>query len=83
MVVEPFGAHPSYAQGYYDRDNRFYLEWEAISRDPAALRRWLDEWVHGVADRAEYLAKLGAERLAALRPAARRRRAPSTTGRYG
>src|ERR687897_3400098 len=32
VVVEPFGAHPSYAQGYYDRDNRFYLDWEAISR---------------------------------------------------
>ena len=28
---------PSYAQGYYDRDNRFYLEWDRISRDPAAL----------------------------------------------
>ena len=27
VVHEPFGAHPSYAQGYYDRDNQFYLEW--------------------------------------------------------
>ena len=35
MVVEPWGAHPSYAQGYYDRDNEFYVAWEAISRDPA------------------------------------------------
>src|SRR5918995_7082797 len=33
VVVEPFGAHPSYAQGYYDRDNRFYLDWETITRD--------------------------------------------------
>ena len=31
VVVEPFGAHPSYVQGYYDRDNRFYLDWDAIS----------------------------------------------------
>ena len=37
MVVEPWGAHPSYAQGYYDRDNEFYVAWEAISRDPVAL----------------------------------------------
>jgi glutaconate CoA-transferase subunit A len=68
VVVEPYGAHPSYAQGYYDRDNRFYLEWEAISRDPAALDAWLGEWVHGVPGRAEYLEKLGRERVAALRP---------------
>ena len=42
VVVEPFGAHPSYAQGYYDRDNRFYLEWDAISRDAASLDAWLE-----------------------------------------
>ena len=75
VVVQPFGAHPSYAQGYYDRDNRFYLEWEAISRDAAALEAWLDEWVRGTADHGEYLAKLGDERLAALRPSA-----PATAG---
>ncbi|MEO6446122.1 MAG: CoA-transferase [Gemmatimonadaceae bacterium] len=55
VVVEPFGAHPSYAQGYYDRDNDFYVAWEATSRSAARLQAYLDEWVHGVADRAEYL----------------------------
>ena len=79
VVVEPFGAHPSYAQGHYDRDNRFYLEWEAISRDAAALERWLDEWVYGVSDRAEYRDKLSEERLAALRPGS----APSGSVDYG
>jgi glutaconate CoA-transferase subunit A len=59
VVVEPWGAHPSYAQGYYDRDNEFYIAWEAISRDPAALGRYLDEFVHGVRDRASYVAKCG------------------------
>jgi glutaconate CoA-transferase subunit A len=59
VVVEPWGAHPSYAQGYYDRDNEFYIAWEPISRDPAALDRYLDEFVHGVRDRAEYVAKCG------------------------
>ncbi len=57
VVVEPWGAHPSYAQGFYDRDNEFYLGWETISRDPAALQRYLDEWVYGVADRQHYLQK--------------------------
>src|SRR5213080_1316412 len=57
VVVEPWGAHPSYAQGYYDRDNDFYVGWEAISRDPSRLQRYLDEFVHGVPDRAAYLEK--------------------------
>jgi glutaconate CoA-transferase subunit A len=68
VVVEPFGAHPSYAQGHYDRDNRFYLDWETISRDETSLTAWLDEWVHGVAGRAEYVEKLGPDRVASLRP---------------
>ena len=66
VVVEPWGAHPSYAQGYYDRDNDFYLGWERISRDPAALATYLDEYVHGVRDRGEYVERSGGlERLRA------------------
>ena len=57
VVVEPWGAHPSYAQGFYDRDNAFFVAWEDISRDAARLQAYLDTWVHGVADRAEYLAR--------------------------
>ncbi len=57
VVAEPWGAHPSYAQGFYDRDNEFYVAWESVSRDPAKLRAYLDEYVLGVADRREYLAK--------------------------
>jgi glutaconate CoA-transferase subunit A len=59
VVIEPWGAHPSYAQGYYDRDNQFYIGWERISRDSAALSRYLDEYVYGVGDRAEYVSKCG------------------------
>ena len=66
VVVEPWGAHPSYAQGFYDRDNEFYVGWEAISRDPASLARYLDEYVYGVRDRAEYVERIGGlERLQA------------------
>jgi glutaconate CoA-transferase subunit A len=79
VVVEPFGAHPSYAQGFYDRDNAFYLEWDAISRDEASLSRWLDEWVYGVTDRGEYNDKLGRDRLLRLRPTP----APSGSVDYG
>jgi glutaconate CoA-transferase, subunit A len=66
VVVEPWGAHPSYAQGYYDRDNDFYIAWEPTSRNPAALAQYLDEFVYGVRDRSEYVAKCGnLERLRA------------------
>jgi glutaconate CoA-transferase subunit A len=68
VVVEPKGCHPSFAQGYYDRDNRFYVDWDPISRDPAALERWLQEWVYGLESHAEYVEKLGVERWRSLRP---------------
>jgi glutaconate CoA-transferase subunit A len=80
VVVEPWGAHPSYVQGAYDRDNRFYLDWDPISRDEAAVQAWLAEWVHGVDGRAAYLEKLGPERVASLRPSGR---APSGSVDYG
>ncbi|HEY7133176.1 MAG TPA: CoA-transferase [Candidatus Limnocylindrales bacterium] len=80
VVVEPWGAHPSYVQGAYDRDNRFYLDWDPISRDEAATQSWLDDWVHGLAGRAEYVEKLGPERVASLRPSAP---APSGVVDYG
>jgi glutaconate CoA-transferase subunit A len=80
VVVEPWGAHPSYVQGAYDRDNRFYLDWDAISREAATTQAWLDEWVYGVSGRAEYMDKLGAERMADLKPSGS---APSGSVDYG
>jgi glutaconate CoA-transferase subunit A len=68
VVHEPYGAHPSYAQGYYDRDTEFYLAWDTISRDHAPLLAWLDEWVYGLAGRADYVDKMGAEVWERLRP---------------
>ena len=67
VVVEPWGAHPSYAQGYYDRDNDFYVAWDKIAREEASFKAYLDEYVYGVKDRAEYMRKQHglAERLKA------------------
>lgn len=65
VVHEPWGAHPSYVQGYYDRDNAFYIAWEDISRDPARLQQYLDEHVYGVSNRAEYARKAGLQHLKA------------------
>ena len=55
----PYSCHPSYAQGYYDRDNEFYLQWDKISESADAVKSYLDEWVYGVKDRKEYWQKLG------------------------
>jgi len=79
VVVEPFGAHPSYAQGRYDRDNAFYLEWDQISREPESLQTWMNEWVYGVTNRAEYVEKMDVTRLAGLTPVP----APSGEVDYG
>jgi glutaconate CoA-transferase subunit A len=59
VVEEPYGAHPSFAQGYYDRDNDFYVAWEGIGRSEEGLKAYLDEWVYGVEGRAQYMEKLG------------------------
>lgn len=57
----PYCAHPSYTQGYYDRDNEFYLQWDEISKSRQKVQAYLEEWVFGVADRAAYWEKLGEE----------------------
>lgn len=75
----PYCAHPSYTQGYYDRDNDFYLEWDKISKDNKTLQQYLDEWVYGVKDRDEYWEKLGEDVHQRLRVSSR----PSTIVDYG
>lgn len=45
IVVAPGGARPSYAHGYYARDNAFYVAWDAIARDRETFLRWIDEHV--------------------------------------
>ena len=57
----PHCAHPSYTQGYYDRDNMFYLNWDKITESHEATQAWLQEWVYGVKDSDEYWQKLGSE----------------------
>jgi glutaconate CoA-transferase subunit A len=56
----PQGAFPSYAQGYYSRDNRFYKTWDSISRTRESFQAWIDQYVHGVAGFDEFLDLIGA-----------------------
>lgn len=66
VVHEPFGAHPSPVQGYYNRDHAFFAQYHEESRELADFEAWLGRWVLGVRNRREYLERLGAERLEAL-----------------
>jgi glutaconate CoA-transferase subunit A len=45
IVQVPGGAHPSYAHGYYKRDNAFYKAWDKIARDRDSFLAWIDEHV--------------------------------------
>jgi len=67
VVIEPFAAHPSYAQGYYDRDNKFYVDWYKISKELESLERYISDWIFGVSNRKEYMEKLGADRVKKLK----------------
>lgn len=61
VVEVPKGAHPSFVQGYYDRDGEFYRQWNEISKDPEVLEQWLGEWIHDLTDHGDYVAKQGYE----------------------
>jgi glutaconate CoA-transferase subunit A len=50
----PGGAHPSYALGYSERDNRFYQAWDPIARDRESFSAWIDEYIRGTADFAAF-----------------------------
>jgi len=51
----PQGATPSYAHGYYERDNVFYRAWDAISRDRGTFTAWIEKHILRTGDFAEYL----------------------------
>jgi len=41
IACVPQGARPSYAQGYYNRDNGFYVAWDGIARERASFLAWM------------------------------------------
>ena len=61
-VVEcPFGAHPSPLAGRYNRDHDHFLDYHRATKEPGGFDEWADEWIHGVADRAEYAERVDAD----------------------
>ncbi len=66
VVHEPLGAHPSMVQGYYNRDHAFFRDYHEQTRTVEGFQVWLDTWVRQLPTRADYLNKLGEERVKSL-----------------
>lgn len=62
----PYGAHPYGLVDCYDLDEAFQGTYSEMSKSQEGFDRWAEEWVFGVKDRAEYLGKLGKERIAQI-----------------
>jgi glutaconate CoA-transferase subunit A len=54
VCLVPGGAHPSYAHGYYKRDNAFCKAWDGISRNRETFHAWMQKHVMSTADFAEF-----------------------------
>lgn len=67
VVHEPWGCHPSYTQGFYDRDNDFYVHFDSISKDKSTYQDYLNEFVLKCKDRKTYISKLGGPLLEKLK----------------
>jgi glutaconate CoA-transferase subunit A len=63
VCLEPGGAYPSYALGYYDRDNSFYKSWDGISRERDGFTAWMNRHVLGTASFAEYSESVAAAQV--------------------
>jgi glutaconate CoA-transferase subunit A len=67
VCVVPRGATPSYAHGYYDRNNKFYKAWDKISRDRTTFEQWMKTHIYDVANFDEYLQGMELEPVAEAR----------------
>jgi glutaconate CoA-transferase subunit A len=80
VVPEPWGAHPSPMQGYYNRDHGHYVRYHQESRDRQGYLKWIDTWVRGVEDRKEYLKHLGSKGRDSLKVTRHRKSSPVDYG---
>jgi glutaconate CoA-transferase subunit A len=59
VCAVPGGAWPSYAEGYYERDNAFYIAWDEVSRDRDRFTEWMRRHVFETRDWAEFRRSVG------------------------
>lgn len=63
----PWGAHPSYVEGYYGRDDTHFVDYDKQARDEEGLNDYLRCWVGDCKDHGAYLEAVGDARLAELK----------------
>ena len=80
VVNEPWGAHPSPVQGFYNRDHQFYREYHRSSRSMSEFEHWMREYILNVDSRKTYLIRLGHDRLHDLRASKQQMAAPVDYG---
>jgi glutaconate CoA-transferase subunit A len=80
VVESPGGAHPSPVQGHYNRDHAVFHEYHSLTRTEEGFGEWLRHWVLEVADRSDYLARLGDDRWRSLQRKEHRFAAPVDYG---
>ena len=61
VAVEPGGSLPSYADGYYPRDNGFYEAWDPVARDRETFEAWMERHVLSTGSFSGYLASVRSE----------------------
>jgi hypothetical protein len=67
VVEVPFGSHPGEMPYLYRRDEDHIKDWVAASKEAETAQSYLEEYIYSVEDHQAYLARLGEERLGALR----------------
>jgi glutaconate CoA-transferase subunit A len=72
VVPEPFGAHPSPVQGFWQRDDTQFLHYHETSREREGFIAWLQEWVVRIPDRQAYRAQLGEAHVKKLQVSSQR-----------
>ena len=63
----PWGAHPSYVEGYYGRDDAHFYDYDKAGRDAGTLKEYLQKWIYECPNREDYLETLGQEKLSELK----------------
>jgi glutaconate CoA-transferase subunit A len=66
VIPEPWSAHPSPMQGYYNRDHEKYTTYHQESKKREGYLKWLEKWVLGLKNRDEYLKLLGEEKIKSI-----------------
>ena len=67
----PWGAYPSYVDGYYTRDDEAYGEWDELARSDEKLSAYIETDVLGTESFSETISRIDTRRLDALRKARR------------